>query len=104
MRCPNDGWAAAVGDMPKDDSGLFLARSLKFLQENIRRSGPAALASYTLIGAIIVLGGLGYFADRWLGTSPWLLLAGLLLGIVVGFYELAMVVWGRRTHEPPDEG
>jgi ATP synthase protein I len=32
----------------------------------------------------------GYFADRWLGTSPWLLLIGLGLGIVaaaVNFYR-----------------
>lgn len=70
-------------------------------QRNLRNSAPVAAASYTLIGAIIVLGGLGYFADTWLGTSPWLLLLGLLLGIVVGFYELAMVVWGRRADEPP---
>ena len=56
---------------------------------------PVAAASYSLIGAIILLGGLGYLGDRWLGTEPWLLVAGLLLGIVVGFYELARVVWRR---------
>jgi ATP synthase protein I len=55
-----------------------------------------AAASYTLIGAIMLLGALGYAADSWLGTSPWLLLLGLLLGIVVGFYELARTVWGQR--------
>jgi ATP synthase protein I len=66
------------------------------LQANLQRAGSVAAASYTLIGAIVLLGGLGYFADGWLGTGPWLLLAGLLLGIVVGFYELARVVW-RRT-------
>ena len=65
------------------------------LQDNIRRSGPAMSASYTLIGAILLLGGIGYALDAWLGTSPWCLLAGLLLGIVVGFYELAKTVWGR---------
>lgn len=95
MRRPNDGWSAAVGDMPEDDSGLFLARSLKFLQENIRRSGPAAVASYTLIGAILLFGAIGYVLDRWLETSHWFLLAGLILGIVVGFYELAKSVWHR---------
>ena len=50
--------------MPDDDPDLFLARSLKYLQENIRRSGPAAGASYTLIGAILLLGGFGYALDR----------------------------------------
>ena len=78
--------------MPDND---FLARSFRFLQENIRRAGPAAAASYTLIGAIILLGGIGYAVDEWRGTSPWGLLAGLLIGLVVGFYELAKTVWHR---------
>lgn len=78
--------------MPDDDP---LARSLESFQENVRKSGPAALASYTLIGAIILLGGAGYAVDRWLGTSPWFLLAGLVLGLVVGFVELARTVWHR---------
>ena len=79
---------------------LKTMQKARYAPENMGHFGLAA-ASYTLIGAIIVLGGLGYFADTWLGTSPWLLLLGLLLGIVVGFYELAMVVWGRRAGEPP---
>lgn len=53
------------------------------------------MAGYTLIGAIVLLGGIGYALDLWLGTEHWLLLAGLLLGIVVGFYELAKIVWRR---------
>ena len=77
-----------------DDRDL-LARSLKALQDNIRRSGPAAAASYSLIGAIILLGGVGYALDYWLGSSPWFLLTGLLAGIIVGFYELARTVWHR---------
>ena len=64
-------------------------------QRNLRNSAPYAAASYTLIGAILVLGGLGFLADEWLGTAPWLLLLGLMLGITVGFYELARLVWGR---------
>src|SRR5574339_633540 len=60
--------------MPDND---FLARSFRYLQENVRRSGPAAAASYTLIGAIILLGGFGYAIDEWRGTSPWFLLGSL---------------------------
>jgi F0F1-type ATP synthase assembly protein I len=82
---------------PRDEgnSGLFLARSLEYMQETLRKSGPAAVASYTLIGSIVVLGGAGYALDRWRGTSPWFLLGGLLLGLVVGFYELAKTVWRK---------
>jgi F0F1-type ATP synthase assembly protein I len=81
--------------MPDDDNGLFLARSLRFLQENLRRSGPAVVAGYTLIGAIVLFGGAGYAIDAWLETSPWFLVSGLLLGVVVGFYELAKLVFRR---------
>ena len=71
----------------------FMARSMQQMQENIRRAGPAATASYTLIGAILLLGGIGFWIDRWQETSPWFLFGGLILGIVVGFYELARTVW-----------
>jgi F0F1-type ATP synthase assembly protein I len=81
--------------MANNDRDLFLVRSLKSFQENVRRAGPAAGASYTLIGAILLLGGIGYALDTWRGTSPWFLLGGLLLGLIVGFYELAMTVFRR---------
>ena len=63
------------------------------LPATLVRSGPAVAAGYTLIGAIVFLGGIGYALDGWLETSPWFLLGGLLLGLVVGFYELAKTIW-----------
>lgn len=45
----------------------------------------------TMLFACVAVGlAAGYFADRWLGTSPWLLLLGLGFGIVaaaVNFYR-----------------
>lgn len=78
-----------------DKGGFSLERAAKAFQENVTRAGPVAAASYALIGAIILFGGIGYALDRWRGTSPWFLLGGLLLGIIVGFYELAKAVWPR---------
>ena len=80
---------------PAEESGFSFERSAQSLQDNVSRAAPVAAASYTLVGAIIVLGGIGYALDRWLSTSPWFLLAGLLAGIVVGFYELIKTVWRR---------
>jgi F0F1-type ATP synthase assembly protein I len=85
--------------MPDENQPSFLERSAKSLQGTVRTSESAesaASASYTLIGAIIVLGGVGYGLDWWLGTSPWLLLGGLVLGLIVGFYELAKAVFWRQ--------
>ena len=36
------------------------------------------------VAAIIVGGVIGYFADYWLGTKPWLLILFLILGFVAG--------------------
>jgi F0F1-type ATP synthase assembly protein I len=72
-----------------------LERATRSLQQNAERAGPAAGASYTLIGAIILLGGIGYALDSWRGTSPWFLFGGLMLGVVVGMYELAKTVWKK---------
>ena len=49
-----------------------------------------ALAELSSIGMTLVLAtviGLagGYYLDRWLGTSPWLTMIGLGLGIAAGF-------------------
>ena len=56
------------------------------------RSQTAQLVNLgTLLFACVAVGlAVGYFADRWIGTSPWLLLIGLALGIVaagVNFYK-----------------
>jgi F0F1-type ATP synthase assembly protein I len=85
---------------PKSDRDgvLFLERAAKSFQENVTRAGPVALASYTLIGAILLFGGIGYVVDRWQGTDHWFLLGGLFLGLIVGFYELAKAVW-PRSHQ-----
>ena len=81
--------------MAKKNRPFPFGRSFQSLENNITRSGSAIAASYTLVGSILMLGGIGYLVDRWRGTAPWFLLAGLLLGMVVGFYELAKTVYRR---------
>jgi len=83
--------------MPKSTKGrpFSYSQAARSLQENATRSGTAAAGSYALIGAIILLGGLGYGFDKWRGTSPWGVFIGLMLGIVVGFYELIKTSWRR---------
>ena len=55
-----------------------------------------ALVLCTVIG----LAG-GYYADRWLGTTPWLTLIGLVLGIVAGFVNLfrSITAAGRESND-----
>jgi F0F1-type ATP synthase assembly protein I len=81
--------------VPDDEPNTSIEQSMEAFQETVRKSAPAAMGSYSLIGAILLLGGIGYAVDFWRGTSPWFLLGGLVLGLVVGFYELAKTVFKR---------
>ena len=81
--------------MAKKPRSFSFSRSTRSLQDNVARSGPVAGAAYTLVGGIILLGGIGYAIDAWRDTSPWFLVAGLFLGIVVGFYELVKTVYRK---------
>ena len=51
------------------------------------KTGIAYGAAVSLFAAVV--GGLivGWLLDRWLGTGPWLLVVGLVLGAAAGFYE-----------------
>jgi ATP synthase protein I len=52
-----------------------------------RKSGIAYAAAIALFSCVITLCGAGWVLDRWLGTKPWLLVAGIVLGAIVGFYQ-----------------
>ena len=83
--------------MADENRDSNLTRSTRALQHQAEQAGPAAGAGYTLIGAILLLGGVGYGIDYWRGSQThWFMLAGLLLGIVVGMYELAKTVFLKK--------
>jgi len=74
--------------MARTQSNLSAAN--RELQQTLARSEPRIAASYALVGAILLFGGAGYALDRWLGSSPWILAAGLLVGLGIGFVNLAL--------------
>ena len=71
---------------------------------NSRRQGAAYQGALEAVFAILIAGGLGYWADSHWGTSPW----GLLVGFVVGFgsFVLRLIRLGRQLQkgEPPAGG
>ena len=56
-------------------------------EETNRKSGIAYAAALTLFASVISLCGVGWLFDRWLGTKPWLMVIGIVLGAAAGFYE-----------------
>jgi ATP synthase protein I len=62
--------------MAENNKQLF--KTLSFLS-----SVGISMVAATFIGLAI-----GYYLDRWLGTTPWLTLSFLVLGIVSGFRNI----------------
>ena len=60
-------------------------------QDTNRKTGLAYAAGINLFASVIALAGLGWLLDRWLATAPWLLVAGVVLGAVVGFYQFVRI-------------
>lgn len=63
-------------------------------------------AATDLTGGVIAGALIGYLGDRWLGTSPFLLIAFLAIGTIAGFrsvYRLgARPTHGRKQDAPKD--
>lgn len=56
-------------------------------QEENRKAGYAYAAGITLVAVVVTFCGLGWALDKWLGTDPWLLIAGIVLGSAAGLYQ-----------------
>ena len=52
-----------------------------------RKTGYAYAAGITLFASVAAFCVAGYFLDRWLGTGPWLLIAGIVVGSAAGLFE-----------------
>lgn len=66
------------------------ARANAELQDSLQRAEPRIVASYALVGAILLFGGVGYAVDYWRHSGPWGLLTGLVVGFVLGFANLVV--------------
>lgn len=56
-------------------------------EETVRRSGLAWSAGVVFVGAVVFMLFLGWGADLIFGTSPWGLVAGIVLGSTIGFIQ-----------------
>jgi ATP synthase protein I len=56
-------------------------------EETGRKSGIAYAAAFTLFASVAAFCGIGWLVDRWLGTQPWFMVCGLVVGAAAGFYE-----------------
>jgi F0F1-type ATP synthase assembly protein I len=57
------------------------------LDESVRRSGLAWSAGIVFFGSTAFMLGLGWLADLILGSRPWGLVGGIVLGAIIGFVQ-----------------
>jgi F0F1-type ATP synthase assembly protein I len=57
------------------------------MAETMRRSGLAYSAGIALFAAVVFMTILGWGADLLLGTSPWGIVGGIVLGSAIGFIQ-----------------
>lgn len=55
--------------------------------ETIRQSGMAYSAAIVLFGSVVFMMIFGWFADLLLGSSPWGIVGGIILGGIIGFIQ-----------------
>ena len=58
------------------------------LKKTIRALGFLSTVGISMVLAICLGALIGYYLDKWLGTSPWLLLVFLGFGIAAAFRNL----------------
>ncbi len=66
--------------------------------------GRAARLGTEFIAAILVGAVAGYLLDRWLNTSPWLMLVLLLVGFAAGVLNVVRAAGDMNRASPPPPG
>jgi len=56
-------------------------------KETGRKSGVVYAAVLSLCFSILGFLFIGWMLDRWLETSPWLVVGGIVLGTIAGFLQ-----------------
>jgi len=57
----------------------------------MRKAGIASSIGLTMVASVLIGWYVGSWLDGKLGSSPWLMLTGTLMGIAAGFIEMANI-------------
>ena len=78
-------------DEPRDDADknfVISEAEPESMAETVRRSGLAYSAGIVFVAAVVFMLTLGWGADLLFGSSPWGVVAGIVLGSIIGFVQL----------------
>jgi F0F1-type ATP synthase assembly protein I len=86
---PENPASRGEGTRGNDSDKEKLSRSEKVVGDSMRQSALAMELPFTIVAAIVLPGFLGYLADKWLHTAPWLTIAGGALGFISSVIDIA---------------
>jgi F0F1-type ATP synthase assembly protein I len=61
--------------------------------------GQAGSLGFTFVAAVLIFTAVGYFLDRWLHATPWLMVGGVFVGAAVGFVYMVAVLFSDSPHK-----
>jgi ATP synthase protein I len=76
----------------------------RFVTGEMSGLGRAVRLGSEFISAVLIGAAIGYFADQWLGTRPWIMLAMLLVGFAAGVLNVTRAVAAMNRAMPPPAG
>lgn len=83
---------ALADDRQNDDLDRRIAEAKAKIEQPVTAAQGAAesrgwAVGIEFVGVILVSTALGYFIDRFAGTSPWVMIALLVFGFIAGVYR-----------------
>jgi F0F1-type ATP synthase assembly protein I len=72
---------------PREEKFVISESEPESAAETMRRSGLAYSAGIAFFAAVVFMMILGWGADLLLGSSPWGIVGGIVLGSVIGFIQ-----------------
>jgi F0F1-type ATP synthase assembly protein I len=76
-----------TGDEGDKENFVISDAEPQSIAETVRQSGLAYSAGIALFAAVVFMMILGWGADLLLGTSPWGIVGGIVIGSVIGFVQ-----------------
>jgi F0F1-type ATP synthase assembly protein I len=87
-----------MGEMPFEAPFVPVVYTPETTEENVRNSGLAWSAGIVFFGSVAFMLFIGWGADLLLGSSPWGLVLGIIIGAIIGFIQFFRI--SSRIYAP----
>ena len=75
------------------------------MRKGSRQDPPeAGSLAFTFVALVLVFTGLGYLVDRLLHTGPWVMVAGVFVGVGVGLTYLVFILFAWQVSRRRGQG